>query len=243
LRIACNGSTLGGIPLEAELEAAARAGFELVELRASKLATAVDPARVLESNGLRAWSVNSLERAGERDLREEARRQASWAAACGAPYVVCVPGGVRDGIEDALAVLAEICGREGAQLAFEFMGFDWSAIRTLADALRVHPGPVVIDTFHWALGDGDLDALARCDPARIAVVHVNDAPSGDLAALGDADRVLPGEGALDLEAFYATLGHIGYDGVYSVELFTPVSAERAFAAMTRLAQHLNARSA
>lgn len=234
MRIACNGSTLGEIPLEEELAAVAAAGFELVELRAPKLARAADPAGLLRRNGLQAWSVNSLERAGERELREEARRQAAWAAECGAPYVVCVPGAVREGLEDALADLSGICSEAGVQLAFEFMGFAWSAVRTLAEALRVHPGPVVVDTFHWALGDGDLAALAACDPGRIAVVHVNDAPGRDLSRLGDADRVLPGEGVLDLQAFYSTLRSTGYDGVYSVELFTPVSAEAAFAAMSRL---------
>jgi 2-keto-myo-inositol isomerase len=115
------------------------------------------------------------------------------------------------------------------------MGFEWAAVRTLAEAMRVHPGPVVVDTFHWALGDGDLEALRGCDPSRIAVVHVNDAPSRDLARLGDADRLLPGAGVLDLRDFYATLRAIGYAGVYSVEVFTPVSAEAAYAAMARLA--------
>lgn len=231
VRIACNGSTLGAMPLDAELAAAAAAGFELVELRAPKLAAARDPAALLRRHGLEAWSVNSLERAGEHDLLEEARRQAGWAAACGAPYVVCVPGSRRDGLEDAVAKLAAVCAQEGAQLAFEFMGFEWSAVRTVREALLVHGGPVVIDTFHWALGDGDLDALRACDPKRIAVVHVNDAPSTDLARLGDADRVLPGRGVLDLGGFFGALREIGYDGVYSVEVFTAVSAEDAFAAM------------
>jgi 2-keto-myo-inositol isomerase len=234
MRLACNGSTLGEIPLEEELAAVSAAGFDLVELRAPKVAAVADLPGLLNRHRLQAWSINSLERAGERDLLEEARRQAAWAASCGAPYVVCVPGTVRPGLEEAVAGLGEACRTEGAQLAFEFMGFEWSAVRTLAEALRVHTGPVVIDTFHWALGDGDLTALAACDPARIAVVHVNDAPSRDLSSLGDADRVLPGAGVLDLAEFYAMLRRIGFDGVYSVELFTPVTAEAAYAAMKAL---------
>jgi sugar phosphate isomerase/epimerase len=148
--------------------------------------------------------------------------------------VICVPGRRRQGLEEAVAGLAATCRAAGAQLAFEFMGFEWSAVRTLRDALSVHAGPVVIDTFHWALGDGDLEVLRACDPARIAVVHVNDAPSADLAALGDTDRVLPGRGVLDLSGFYETLSAIGYDGVYSLEVFTAVSASDAWAAMQRL---------
>ena len=238
MQIALNGSTLGPCSLDEELSAAAGAGFGLVELRAPKLEGVTDLRRRLETRGLRALSVNSLEGAGERDLREEALRQAGQAAACGAPYVVCVPGRRRDGLEDALASLAETCRQEGAELAFEFMGFAWSAVRTLAGALAVHPGPVVIDTFHWSLGGGSLAELRACDPARIALVHVNDAPSGELASLADEDRVLPGEGVLPLDGFYRTLLDGGYDGVLSLELFSPVPAERAHAAMTRLARSL-----
>jgi 2-keto-myo-inositol isomerase len=210
----------------------------LVELRAPKLVGVSDLRRRLDAHGLRAWSINSLEGAGERDLREQARVQATQAAGCGAPYVVCVPGRRRDGLEEAVAALAEVCRQEGAALAFEFMGFESSAVRTLAEALSVHPGPVVIDTFHWMLGDGSLDALRACDAARIAVVHVNDAPSADLARLDDADRVLPGEGVLQLDGFYRTLAETGYDGVLSVELFSAVPAPRAYAAMKRLATAL-----
>ena len=86
----------------------------------------------------------------------------------------------------------------------------------MAGALRPR-GPVVVDTFHSALGDGDLETLRACDPTRVAVVHVNDTPSSDLAQLGDEDRVLPGEGVLRLERFYSTLREIGYDVVLSVD--------------------------
>jgi 2-keto-myo-inositol isomerase len=238
MQIALNGSTLGPCGLDEELTAAAQAGFRLVELRAPKLDGVTDLRRRLDDRGLEAVSVNSLEGAGERDLREAARRQAGWAAACGAPYVVCVPGRRREGVEEAVADLAALCRAEGAQLAFEFMGFQWSAIRTLPEALAVHPGPVVIDTFHWSLGGSSLADLRACDPARIAVVHVNDAPSDDLANLTDADRVLPGDGVLPLGGFYQALLGTGWDGVLSVELFSPVPARRAFAAMTALRRSL-----
>lgn len=238
MQIALNGSSLGPCSLDEELTAAASAGFRLVELRAPKLEGVTDLRQRLASHGLRALSVNSLEGAGERELREPARRQAAMAAACGAPYVVCVPGRRRDGLEEAVASLAEVCRQEGAELAFEFMGFAWSAVRTLPGALAVHPGPVVIDTFHWSLGGSSLEDLRACDPARIALVHVNDAPSEDLAALTDEDRVLPGDGVLRLDGFYRALLETGYDGVLSLELFSPVPAERAHAAMVRLARSL-----
>ena len=141
MRIALNGSSLGACSLDEELDAAAAAGFSLVELRAPKLQGVTDLSRRLSSRRLRAWTINSLEGAGERDLREEARKQAAWAAACGAPYVVCVPGRQREGLEDAVAALAGVCREEGVELAFEFMGFDWSAVRTLPEAWRCTRAP------------------------------------------------------------------------------------------------------
>lgn len=224
IRVALNGSTLGPCPLDEELAAAAAAGFSLVELRAPKLEGVADLPERLRRHGLAAWSINSLEHVGEADLLEEARRLAAAAAAVGCPYVLAVPGRTRKGLEDALGELAAACRAEGAELAFEFMGFTWSAVRTLGEAVAVADAagglPVVIDTFHWASGGSSLGDLERLDPARIAVVHVNDAAS-DVAELGDADRVLPGEGALPLDDLYDTLGRIGYDGVFSVELFNP----------------------
>ncbi len=163
MKIALNGSTLGPCSLDEELNSAAEAGFELVELRAPKLEGSHGLRRRLDERGLSAWSINSLEGVG--DLHEEARKLAGWAAQCGAPYVVCVPGRRRDGLDEALSELALTCRQEGASLAFEFMGFAWSAVRTLAGALSVYEGPVVVDTFHWALGDGDLETLRACDPA------------------------------------------------------------------------------
>ncbi len=242
MRLALNGATLGPCPLDEELEAASASGFRLLELRAPKLVGVSDLASRLKRHQLEAWTINSLEGAGERDLGEEARRQAAAAAGCGCPYVVCVPGRRREGLGDALVRLADVCRAEGAALAFEFMGFEWSAVRSLRAALTVYDGPLVIDTFHWSLGDRQLEDLRACDPSRIAVVHVNDAPSRSLAHLGDADRVLPGEGVLELGDFYTTLGKIAYDGVYSVELFNPrlwedgpgPAARSAYRAMSRL---------
>ena len=241
MRIALNGSTLGPCSLLDELSAASRAGFKVVELRAPKLGEVRNLRSLLEAHHLEAWSINSLEGAGERNLKEEARRQAAWAAGCACPYVVCVPGQRREGLEDAVAELAAICRAEGATLAFEFMGFSWSAVRSVREALAVYDGPIVIDTFHWALGDRNLDELSALPAERLAVVHVNDAPSRDLVALGDSDRVLPGEGVLELGEFYRVLGEIGFDGVYSAELFNPrlwgdgalPAARLAYRAMTK----------
>jgi 2-keto-myo-inositol isomerase len=226
VRAALNGATLGPCSLEEELATAAAAGFDLVELRAPKLDETDSLRAVLAAHGLNAWSINSLEAVGEaQGLEAEARRLAAIAGAAGCPYVLCVPGTVRAGLEEAVAALAEVCSSEGATLAFEFMGFEWSAVRTLTEAVAVADAagglPVVVDSFHWAAGGGTLDELAALDPARVAVIHLNDVPDRPLDGLGDADRVLPGDGVLPLRDFVAALRSSGFDGVLSVELFNP----------------------
>jgi 2-keto-myo-inositol isomerase len=226
MRIALNGATLGPCSLQEELAAAAAAGFDLVELRAPKLHQAPDLRAALEAHGLQAWSINSLEGVGETPgLEVEARRLATRAAAAGCPYVLCVPGRSRAGLEEAVATLAAACAAEGAELAFEFMGFGWAAVRTLTDALAVADAageiPVVVDVFHWAAGGGTFAELEGLDPDRVAIVHLNDAPDRPLETLGDADRLLPGDGVLPLQGFIDVLRGRGFDGVVSVELFNP----------------------
>lgn len=61
MRIALNGSSLGACSLDEELDAAAAAGFSLVELRAPKLEDVTDLSRRLSSRRLQAWTINSLE--------------------------------------------------------------------------------------------------------------------------------------------------------------------------------------
>jgi 2-keto-myo-inositol isomerase len=226
MQLALNGATLGPCSLDDELAAASAAGFELVELRADKLGGAAELSAGLRAHGLRAWTINSIEGVGESTgLAPEARRLARLAAAAQCPYVVCVPGRAREGLEDALGEIAAVCRSEGVELAFEFMGFEWSAVRTLTEATRVADAAgglaVVVDAWHWASGGGTLAELRAVDPERIAVVHFDDAPDLPLHTLGDADRLLPGEGVLPLEDFLRALSDGGFDGVVSVELFNP----------------------
>jgi 2-keto-myo-inositol isomerase len=53
-------------------------------------------------------------------------------------------------------------------------------------------------------------------------VHLNDMPDipADLAHR-DFDRVLPGEGVLDLQEIISALETSGYEGYFCIELFNP----------------------
>jgi sugar phosphate isomerase/epimerase len=79
---------------------------------------------------------------------------------------------------------------------------------------------LVVDAFHSWNSDSTVDQLSNIDGNRIAHYHINDAardkPAGTQT---DADRVLPGEGVIDLATDLAVLAEIGYRGAISLELF------------------------
>jgi len=129
-----------------------------------------------------------------------------------------------DAIARALGALAESIEDLGVDVALEF---NWSpVVKSFPSAVRVaekagHPlVGVLFDTAHYhvtptKLGDLDADAVRF-----IKHVHVNDMPDkpADLTHRDD-DRVLPGEGVLDLREIIGTIERNGYDGFFSIELF------------------------
>lgn len=118
-------------------------------------------------------------------------------------------------------------------------------IRAVAEAGRVAGVPVALEPIHPTqdevfsfvhtipaalelIGDADvgilLDTWHVSDPAqiaahvdRIAGVHVADRRE---PTRSDFDRVLPGEGVLDLGGAFRALEAGGYDGWYDVEIFS-----------------------
>lgn len=97
---------------------------------------------------------------------------------------------------------------------------------------------VLVDSYHWYLSGGTVAAIAAIPAGTPLFVHINDAPPGDVTALTDAMRVLPGQGVIDLDGFLGAFAARGYDGPVSIELFSEElralppeeAARRAFAA-------------
>ena len=113
----------------------------------------------------------------------------------------------------------------GVRPAMEYLGFA-EEVNTIADALRIMEGSghaeatIVLDPFHNHRGGGGHDDMARLTATQVAVSHFNDAPADPPAAeQSDPDRVLPGEGVVDLQRYCSLLRQIGYDGWVSLELF------------------------
>ncbi len=130
-----------------------------------------------------------------------------------------------DAVAHAARNLAEFTEDLGVDIAIEF---NWSPlVRSLGSAVRVaekadHPRVgVLFDTAHYHVTPTKLGDIDEESVRYVKHVHVNDMPDipADLTHK-NADRILPGEGVLDLPGIVGTLERNGYDGFFSIELFS-----------------------
>jgi 2-keto-myo-inositol isomerase len=130
-----------------------------------------------------------------------------------------------DAVARAVWNLAELTDDIGVDVAIEF---NWSPIvKSLGSAVRVaeiadHPrAGVLFDTAHYHVTPTKLADINAESVPFIKHVHLNDMPDtpADLTHRDD-DRVLPGEGVLDLPTVIDTLERHGYDGFFSIEMFS-----------------------
>ncbi len=89
---------------------------------------------------------------------------------------------------------------------------------------------IALDTWHWHLGGGKLDALKALPADSIVTVALSDAQPGDNAqAIELAARRLPGDGgAIDNAALLAALAEARYDGPV-----TPLAGQAALSGLSR----------
>jgi len=128
---------------------------------------------------------------------------------------------------ERLQRLADLGRNYGVRVLFEPIGFDFFSIRKHLDGLDIveeiknHQVGLLIDTFHFHVGENTLEDLKRIPPERISLVHFHDAADLPRDRLRDEDRLYPGEGIIDLYGFCGVLKDRGYDGPLSVELINP----------------------
>jgi sugar phosphate isomerase/epimerase len=121
--------------------------------------------------------------------------------------------------------LLEVGKEFGVRPAFEYLGFVQD-IKTIDDAIEIiegaaHPEAcVVLDPFHCYVGGGGIESISRLRAEQVAISHFNDAPAEPAPhTQRDPDRVMPGDGAIDLKRYCDLLRQIGYTGFLSLELF------------------------
>jgi 2-keto-myo-inositol isomerase len=253
MEIALNGATTMKADLETDIRAASEAGFDWLEIWASKLRaflksrSTADLNDLFAAHNIKPYSINSIERITFRDAAEHRSLLAECEDLCRVaeeircPYVVVVPSPLPTGasrsevIEESTRVLGELGGiaeRRGVGLAFEFLGQSDCSVQTLAladEIVRKVGQPnvgLVIDSFHFYAGGSTIESIDALDAARLFIFHINDAEERPREQLEDRHRLLPGLGILPLKEIVAALRRIGYNRVASVEIFRPEYWER-----------------
>jgi 2-keto-myo-inositol isomerase len=233
-----NGATLMTTPTQRVLEIARHVGYAGIEARAERLLADVSelhatteivhPNDVLSLNGV-ALTLHRDGRVNRDVLDEDLAPRLRICKEIGSPFLLAIPPrapGVETrpaiaGTREALKHAREHAAAMNVRIAFEFLGFADCPINTPALAAETVDGidgiELVIDASHWyasgaePLGDFPID--------RLVLVHLNDVPATFTGEIEDGDRVLPGEGAINLAELVTELKAGGYAGPWSLETF------------------------
>lgn len=249
-KFALNASTLRtyGLTLDEQVRAAVAGGFAgfepwLKDVRAAKAKGSLrDVVAYARDNGLAfvngiafgQWTnPNPSVRA---EGLAETRRDMELLAEMGCPFIAASMFGIQKpgapvlSHEEIAARFRAVCalGDEmGVKPLLEYWGHS-ANLSTLEDALDVlaksgrRDAALLADVYHTYRGGSRFGSFARLRADQLPVLHVNDYTfAKPRAALVDADRVWPGDGAAPWQSLFKTLDDVGADPWLSVELFNP----------------------
>jgi 2-keto-myo-inositol isomerase len=242
-----NTSTIRGqkLPLVAEVEIAARAGYRGIEPWVAELDEYVksggsladlrkriaDQGLAVESViGFAEWVVDDDARRGKG--LEEAKRIMNMTVEIGGRRLAAPPAGVSQAdrldlptIAARYRALLELGQQQGAVPQLELWGHA-RVLNKLSDVAFVaiaaeHPQACILaDSYHLYKGGSDVDGLRLLSGGAMHVFHINDYPAKPpRAEITDAQRVFPGDGAAPLGQLFRNLRYIGFRGMLSLEVF------------------------
>lgn len=179
--------------------------------------------------------------AGLKQLEEAAK----FSAAIGCPRMMTVlppssqtpKAELRKMLKERLAAISEILLRSKVRLGLEFLGpmhmrtrlpheFIWRMDETLEFAKECGPNiGLQLDAWHWHHAGATAADIVAAGKSRIVSVHVSDAARQPAEDVRDNQRLMPGEGVIDLVAFFQALRKIGYEDAISPEPLGRVPAE------------------
>ena len=242
-----NTSTIKPQPLLDKIRLTAEAGFAGVELWINDIYEYVgrggevrDVEKALADHGLFVPCMIAMRGWGEAIDEEyhlhldEAKRRMELAARLKSPYIVATPprqpcdlGQVSQRYRDLL----EIGRQTGVKPTFEYISFFRSAFQLehawqVVQAVNEPDATLILDAFHTWNSASKLD-LKSIPVDRISHYHIDDAdPNKPACSQTDPDRVMIGEGPIDLKNEIHTLREMGYQGAVSLELFNKQLWER-----------------
>ncbi len=246
MRLSLNSSTIKPTPLLDKIRVAGEAGYKGIELWAVEIYEHVgrggevsDVEKALADHGLEVPCFIAVRNWGETQdweyklALDEARRRFELGARLGAPLMVCTPPMEQSGIDhlhEGYIDLLRIGKETGVQAVLEYISF-FASLNNVPDTVTVMDRcegavegatPVtILDAFHNWNNRTTVDDLRGLPVERIAHYHIDDAandiPSGQQK---DPDRVMIGDGAIDLHEELTILKEKGYDKWLSLELFS-----------------------
>lgn len=231
--------------LEDKLAAAARAGFDGVEVfEPDLLASPWAPAELAGRCADLGLSIDlyqpfrdldSTDPATVRRNQRRARAKFDVMAELGVDTVLVCSANATDAVTDddelaaQLAATADLAAERGMRIAYEALAWG-THVSTWDHSWRVvqaadHPAlGLCLDSFHVLSRGGDPAGFAAVPGDKLFFLQLADAPRLDMDVLqwSRHHRLFPGQGAFDLPAF---LGHVlaaGYAGPLSLEVFNDV---------------------
>jgi sugar phosphate isomerase/epimerase len=126
---------------------------------------------------------------------------------------------------------AGILARSNVRLGLEFLGplhlrqaapheFIWKMPEMLDFAKECGPNVgLLLDSWHWHHAGATTGDIVAAGKERIVHVHFNDSLRLPPADVRDNERLMPGEGVIDLRGFLRALQAVGYADALSVEVF------------------------
>jgi len=131
--------------------------------------------------------------------------------------------------KDRLSGVSEILQRHKVRVGLEFLGpryfhtrlpheFIWRMDEALEFAKECGPSiGLQLDAWHWHHAGATVADILAAGKSRIVSVHVSDARKQPPEEVRDNQRLMPGEGIIDLVGFFQALQKIGYQDAVSPE--------------------------
>ncbi len=241
MKITLNTSTIKPQPLMKKIELVAAAGYDGIELWLNDIYEYVgqggevsDVEKALADNGLFVPCMIAMRGWAEAEgfeyniMLEDVKRRMELAARLKSPYIVATPAFVDcplNQISERYRDLLRIGKEAGVRPTMEYISFFKSVWRTrqawqIVQEAASPDATIILDAFHTWNSGSSIEEYRSIPAAKISHYHIDDA-GNDRPQMQqiDPDRLMVGDGPIDLKAELALLKEIGYDGCVSLELF------------------------
>lgn len=246
LRFCLNTSTIRGqnLTLPQEIDLAAKVGYQAIEPWMQEIRTYVEGGgslpdlrkRIADSGltvesaiGFAAWIVD--DDAQRAKGLEAMRHDMETLREIGGTRIAAPPVGATDQPQlnldraaERYRQILELGESIGVIPQLELWGFS-QCLKRLGEVFYVaseaahDKACLLLDVYHIYKGGSDFTGLQILNGGAMHVLHMNDYPQMDRAAITDADRVYPGSGVAPIPTILKTLVDRGFRGTLSLELF------------------------